>query len=330
MLIEGGEERDRRVRLDSRGGEHHDLPAIGRGERVDHLCERSDRSLLAIELLLGPGDDLVLDALRLGEPEPRREARRVAAVIPDVVLELHALAVAEPRKGRAILELLERLVDAGPVGGREQEDAEVLLEHRHRHAVSPFGARREELTQLPEGLVAGAILERGLIDVEDEIRRRDRFRRRGRSHRERGQVLRRECGCGRGARRREVLDRHRAAVHQKLEIVLIQVQDPSLLAVGHDDIDVHDLDLDALRKGLFGGFRRLCQARSSCNCKREAGEQAENLRPARADGQGREPRLPWLLRRLYCRESKACARNRLRPGCRRAERARRRRGRGAI
>ena len=58
---------------------------------------------------------------------------------------------------------------------------------------------------------------------------------------------------------RKVLDLHGLPVHENLEIVLRKVQDPSLILVGHDDIDVDDFDFDAIGERLGLGLRLLAQ-----------------------------------------------------------------------
>ncbi len=84
----------------------------------------------------------------------------------------------------------------------------------------------------------------------------------------------RRHGRPREARRREVLDRHRAAVDEKLEIVASQVQDPAVFPVGHDDVDVDDLDVDTFAKALpcrpAGWWLRLRERYRGAQGKREA------------------------------------------------------------
>ena len=112
--------------------------------------------------------------------------------------------------------------------------------------------------------MARAVLERRLVDVEDQVRRRRSHRRRHRRDRQRGNLLRRyRRGLGHHSTRRratrtgKVLDRHRAAVDEELEVVLSEVQHPSLFASGDDDVDAHHLDLDPLAERFRGIRRRL-------------------------------------------------------------------------
>ncbi len=267
LLVEGGEEAAGGKGLDPRRREDDGLATLGCTQSPDQSLEGDDRAPLAIDLLLRPVGDLVFEPedlalLHSGPAQLRRraaQAHAVAAVGTNVLFQLPLLAAAEPGERRPVLELVERLGDRRRVGGRQEEDAQVLFERRHHHAVAAGGSGAQELAQLPDGLEAGTILECRLVDVENQVRRRDRLRKRGRSDRKQSETLRRNRRRSREARRREVLDRHGVAVHEKLEIVLFQVQDPSLLAVGHDDVDIHDLDLDALGEGLRPGSRLLAQ-----------------------------------------------------------------------
>ena len=91
----------------------------------------------------------------------------------------------------------------GAIGGRQEQDAQVLLERRDHHAIVAGGSGREELAQLRDGLLARAILERGLVDVEDQVGRSGRAGGDCGRDRELGDSLRSEGagGAGRPARR---------------------------------------------------------------------------------------------------------------------------------
>ena len=79
------------------------------------------------------------------------------------------------------------------------------------------------------------------------------------------------------ARTGEVLDCHRPAVDEELEVVPAEIQNPLLRLVGHHDVDVHHLDVDALGE-LFRGDRR----------RRLLRRRARSVRPVRSENQGKQ------------------------------------------
>ncbi len=228
-------------------------------KRIDQLTQRRDRPPFAIDLLLPPGDDALLDRPRIAAVGPE---------VADLALQLPLLPEAERREGRTALDLVERGRDGCRVRRRRRQDLQPLVERRHRDPVGAPRTRAQKLPQLLERGLAVVALERGLVDVENQIRRSCRRARRGAGCRREGRGCRtgrsggrRRRGRPREARAGEVLDRHRAAVDEKLEIVPAQIQNPPLRLVGHDDVDVHDLDVDAFGELLRGGRRRrlLCR-----------------------------------------------------------------------